>query len=1054
MLQCITSLKIQLSQTKHEVASQGEFLSSYTSAIVNEMKRGLDGLKADQICNLLLVESGLTDVWNTLLSAKKLIENSLRCCNNDSRKYSKVLLVLNPLNDNINKLEGKLMFLEREIRDIPIGESSFNFGNLLSYKTGDPGEQNNATAIRDAFMGNQVIQTRLLEFIKSRSTNKDHVKGLGLGLVSPSDLWNLLPPSSRRAGGNPFSPTDLNLRSSRDSITGQSNRCSLTELEDFVYSIINERGKAAEGRKRDVVLEDLLAATQFSGDSLDIDLFSSRKRANISNKFPSPISSNFEGSDLEEKKNSFDPKKIKKIEFSDESIKDELQKMKYNFTHSSIDKLVLDQELKMKGTTKVLKFDEYLKLKEKVEKEKREKRLEGKKGKNERSPECIGNKDPLGFKRNEHLQESMESSNSLSSSFCVPEDLGDTIRSIRTNACQTVKHLGQGPIRVEVVGDINDLNDINDINIVNNLHSTNEINEINELSGIHYPGEREKEGRQRPTLPQSPKPENPHPSIISPPSHPPSSVHAHKTPQSNKSSHSSKSGLSRKSSVVSNKGRKEMGLGDVQKLEGLQEIAEMGSDISSIFTQNPSAAYSSNRGEGVHSSKLNPQPDRELTAKYIPSDNKAEQDSLNNLESKGLKGVLKDTPKEDIPKDIGKDIRKDIPKDIPKDIGKDIPKDIGKDIPTDIGKDIPKDIGKDVSTKATNIDNHHPRGPVIIRSKSSNRLGAPTKYKVEKCSKGNELSESVIEESNSVEYIESKLSSSARFPKYPHIPQKSKLPPFPHSASSRLNQSFDINLVNSSISLRGERAEVGDTVDSCKKKLDFVGEEYKCIGKMGIGNREREHSVPPQRGKKVVNSNNPKGQSRERPQKRLTKGSTPGSSSKTHSFSSRSEEGHLPGLKSGGKQLKSANSHNPHVATPGTGGSGGKSLRSGDPKYGDSKYGDGGSRNRDGGSRGSLSSLGSRGSKGFNPPQTKTPPLMIYKAPEGVQLKPLFQGGGLLNPVSSSEGFAKYHSVTEHTLSSETKAASKEGASISVGTIENQSLPTLEYLSIIYIIYI
>lgn len=128
--------------------------------------------------------------------------------------------------------------------------------------------------------------------------------------------------------------------------------CSVTELEDFVYNVINKNKEAdGEGKdfSKDVSLRDLLAV----------------KREDSKNT-SSPIATT-EGclKDLElmsrEAEKNFDPKKVKKIEFSDNKIAEHIKKSKA-VSNGSIDKLVLDSSLRNQSKDNILKHKEYVML--------------------------------------------------------------------------------------------------------------------------------------------------------------------------------------------------------------------------------------------------------------------------------------------------------------------------------------------------------------------------------------------------------------------------------------------------------------------------------------------------------------------------------------------------------------------------------------------------------------------------------------------------------------------------------------------------------------------
>ena len=118
--------------------------------------------------------------------------------------------------------------------------------------------------------------------------------------------------------------------------------CSLTELEDFVYNVMSNKKNSDKEFNEDVSLKDLLAAK----GSMVI----------------SPIATT-EGciKDLENisKGTDFDPKKVKKIEFSDKKIADQLKEAK-DISNSSIDKIVLDNSLRNQSKKNILRHKDYV----------------------------------------------------------------------------------------------------------------------------------------------------------------------------------------------------------------------------------------------------------------------------------------------------------------------------------------------------------------------------------------------------------------------------------------------------------------------------------------------------------------------------------------------------------------------------------------------------------------------------------------------------------------------------------------------------------------------
>eukprot|EP00831_Metopus_contortus_P076825 TRINITY_DN7113_c0_g1_i2.p1 TRINITY_DN7113_c0_g1~~TRINITY_DN7113_c0_g1_i2.p1 ORF type:complete len:275 (-),score=80.99 TRINITY_DN7113_c0_g1_i2:225-1049(-) len=187
---------------------------------------------------------------------------------------------------------------------------------------------------------------------------------------------------------------------------------SVTELEDFVYNVLHgiheEKLLYERDHGQDVSLDDLLAASKQTVEHVDSPLATSTgciRDIKEAGRHPEA---------------EFDPKKVKKIEFSDDKLKEHIKDdSKLPSNNETIDRIALSTLIRNQPDDKLMRYKDYLRM---CNKEKR------KRGKLEQM-----------------LGSDLMTSHSFMSSFEVPDDIYESYSSLHSKVLAPIgANLGKG----------------------------------------------------------------------------------------------------------------------------------------------------------------------------------------------------------------------------------------------------------------------------------------------------------------------------------------------------------------------------------------------------------------------------------------------------------------------------------------------------------------------------------------------------------------------------------------------------------------------------------
>lgn len=385
--------------------------------------------KGNQLCTLIQLENSLSMIREQLTKVTQLIENTLYAYSVPSKQAkhtdsktassfsieqsalqatslstinqhkSKIMILLNPIQQFILSITQKVNSVEKEIQQTELGKG-FPFSLIMKNK----GELSKEEQVkREKLLANPAVNTKIAVCVKSAS----------------SATSSQITPTARNA-------THINVEENRPPSSASS--CTMTELEDFLYNVLHggkdDRAANRNVFNQDVSLKDLLAVSKPSmvaspiatstGCLKDIDAVALKPEEE------------------------FDKKKIKKIEFSDDKLKDnlpkEIQCENVLSAVQEIEKLALNTNIRKQPLDNVMKYKDYAKMCKK-----------GKKG---------------GL--NEMLGSDLMSSQSFMSSFDIPDEMQESYGSLQSNkdnekahkkykvvysACNEVRQLGKKELK-------------------------------------------------------------------------------------------------------------------------------------------------------------------------------------------------------------------------------------------------------------------------------------------------------------------------------------------------------------------------------------------------------------------------------------------------------------------------------------------------------------------------------------------------------------------------------------------------------------------------------
>lgn len=298
------------------VASAANFAAHAIGALANEFAV----YKGNQLGTLIRLENSLSQTRDQLAKVASLIDSSLKAeesKRNSAGKASKLTVVLTPLQQFVNSIAEKLNIVEKDMRDTELSRN-LPFGLILKPKTELSPEE---LKRRERFLSNPAINLCVMQHIKqptARSSTR-------IQIVKESPR-----PSS-------------------------ASSCSVTELEDFVYNVLHGGKEASQQESQlanDVSLEDLLAASNNKPEEGEENVESPIATTTGCAKALEAVSRQ-PGAD-------FDPKKVKKIEFSDENIKEHVEADSHLGPDESIDRIALNTTLRNQPDGQIMKYRDYV----------------------------------------------------------------------------------------------------------------------------------------------------------------------------------------------------------------------------------------------------------------------------------------------------------------------------------------------------------------------------------------------------------------------------------------------------------------------------------------------------------------------------------------------------------------------------------------------------------------------------------------------------------------------------------------------------------------------
>jgi len=329
--QLIASIKKDQQKINESVSNYNAFSLRIYENILAKLSISLTNSKGNFLCSLLQFSNSLNYFREQLFKTTKLIENSINVFNQHAQNghNTKMLIVLQPIKQFIESAIQRVKIAEEDMKKAEISEGfSFNLFTKLRDELNIEDRKKVEKILRNPIINEKL--SKIAQYTKMKSSRPTTAK--------QNEIEEIInqPPETDKS-------------------------CSVTELEDFVYNLLHgektqEKDKA--DFKKDVSLADLMNMSKDNNNNAEI--------------VPSPIATStgclkdIEAISKPPVPEEFDPKKVKKIEFSDDKLsnklKEEKGKIEFSKEIDSIDKIALSTALRNQSQDGILKFKDYVKM--------------------------------------------------------------------------------------------------------------------------------------------------------------------------------------------------------------------------------------------------------------------------------------------------------------------------------------------------------------------------------------------------------------------------------------------------------------------------------------------------------------------------------------------------------------------------------------------------------------------------------------------------------------------------------------------------------------------
>jgi len=303
-----------------EIKSSVNLTASFLSKSLFSIAKEFTSLRGNYLYILIHLSNSLLFMREQLVKVVELIENSIYAFNKDAKNsstsngfYSRTLVLLKPIKQFIEATLQKINATDTELKSAELAK-----GLPFSTLTKEKSDMNTCERkMVDMLLKDQTVDVK---FLKQRLKSAHTI--------------------SKEKLNDPTPPSDAS--------------CTVTELEDFLYNLLHGKKESiTQHFTKDVCLKDLLAITREVEDNAEASpICTTAGCLKDIEAIVKPV------------KLEFDPKKVKKIEFSDNKIAEQLEEIKNpsnKLNNDSIDEIALSTALRNQSIKEILRYEDYAK---------------------------------------------------------------------------------------------------------------------------------------------------------------------------------------------------------------------------------------------------------------------------------------------------------------------------------------------------------------------------------------------------------------------------------------------------------------------------------------------------------------------------------------------------------------------------------------------------------------------------------------------------------------------------------------------------------------------